>query len=528
MITLDSISKKFGARTLFEDVTISFSEGNRYALTGPNGCGKSTLLKIIMGLDESTSGKAYKPKKVGFLKQNIEAFKDFKIIDTVIFGNDKLYKAIHERDQLYEKEMTDDIGMRLAEIEEIIADEDGYSAESEAGDLLIGMGIAIEFHEKPLKEIPLDKQFRALLCQALFGKPEALLLDEPTNHLDLESITWLENFLANYSGTLIVISHDRYFLNSVATVIADIDYETIILYPGNYDDMVLTKTKIRDRTERDTKNKEKKIEKLNEFISKFRSGTRASQVQSRVKEIHKLQPQELRKSNIQRPYIRFVPPEVTPGKLVFKIEKISKAYDENLVIENFSFDIMRGDKIAVIGNNGQGKTTLLKMIAEVLTPDKGSCQTGHNVSTGYFPQNHLDIIDKNSNITLIDWLKSKKDNVLEQEIRGVLGKLLFAGDDAFKQVKALSGGETARLILASLILTEPNTLVFDEPNNHLDLEAVSALAWGLDEFKGTAIFSSHDRDLISSVATKILAFEDGKIHYFLGSYDEYLAKKSYV
>nr|NGX32785.1 putative ABC transporter ATP-binding protein YbiT [Candidatus Anoxychlamydiales bacterium] len=434
----------------------------------------------------------------------------------------------HERDQLYEKEMTDDIGMRLAEIEEIIADEDGYSAESEAGDLLIGMGIDIEFHEKPLKEIPLDKQFRALLCQALFGKPEALLLDEPTNHLDLESITWLENFLAKYSGTLIVISHDRYFLNSVATVIADIDYETIILYPGNYDDMVLTKTKIRDRTERDTKNKEKKIEKLNEFISKFRSGTRASQVQSRVKEIHKLQPQELRKSNIQRPYIRFVPPEITPGKLVFKIEKISKAYDENQVIENFSFDVMRGDKIAIIGNNGQGKTTLLKMIADVLTPDKGSCQIGHNVSTGYFPQNHLDVIDKNSNITLIDWLKSKKDNALEQEIRGVLGKLLFAGDDAFKQVKALSGGETARLILASLILTEPNTLVFDEPNNHLDLEAVSALAWGLDEFKGTAIFSSHDRDLISSVATKILAFEDGEIHYFLGTYDEYLAKKSYV
>ncbi|HEU64031.1 MAG TPA: ABC-F family ATP-binding cassette domain-containing protein, partial [Chlamydiae bacterium] len=350
----------------------------------------------------------------------------------------------------------------------------------------------------------------------------------PTNHLDLESITWLENFLAKYSGTLIVISHDRYFLNSVATVISDIDYETIIQYPGNYDDMVLTKTKIRDRTEKETKNKEKKIEKLNEFITKFRSGTRASQVQSRVKEIHKLQPQELRKSNIQRPYIRFVPPEKNPGKLVFKIEKVSKSYDENHVIKNFSFDVMRGDKIAVIGNNGQGKTTLLKMIADVLSPDSGSCQIGHNVSTGYFPQNHLDILDKSSNMTLIDWLKSQKDNALEQEIRGVLGKLLFSGDDAFKQVKALSGGEAARLILASLILTEPNTLVFDEPNNHLDLEAVSALGWGLDEFKGTAIFSSHDRDLISNVANKILAFEDGKIHYFLGSYDEYLAKKSYV
>ncbi|NGX34288.1 MAG: putative ABC transporter ATP-binding protein YbiT [Candidatus Anoxychlamydiales bacterium] len=528
MITLDDLSKKFGARTLFEDVTISFTEGNRYALTGPNGCGKSTLLKIIMGLEEATSGKAYRPKKVGFLKQNIEDFKDVKVIDTVIFGNDKLYKVLHERDLLYEKEMTDAIGMRLAEIEETIAEEDGYSAEAEAGELLIGMGIDLEFHEKVLSEIPLDRQFRVLLCQALFGKPQALLLDEPTNHLDLDSITWLENFLAKYSGTLIVISHDRYFLNSVATTIADIDYEAIIQYPGNYDDMVLTKTKIKDRTEKEAKNKEKKIEKLNEFISKFRSGTRASQVQSRVKEIQKLQPQDLKKTNIQRPYIRFVPPLIIPGKLIFKIEKISKSYDENQVIENFTFDVMRGDKIAVIGNNGLGKTTLLKMITNVLKPDSGSCQTGHNVSVGYFPQNHLDILDKSSNTTLIDWLKSKKDNALEQEIRGVLGKLLFAGDDAFKELKALSGGEAARLIVASLMLTEPNTLVLDEPNNHLDLEAVSALAWGIDEFKGTVIFSSHDRDLISKVATKLLVFEDGKINYFLGSYDEYLAKKSYV
>ena len=497
MITLDSITKKFGTRVLFEDVTISFNEGARYALTGPNGSGKSTLLKIIMGLEASTSGKSYRPKKVGFLKQNIEAFKDFKVIDTVIYGNSKLFKAFQKRDELYEKEMTDEIGMKLAEIEETIAEEDGYSAEAEAAELLSGMGISKEFHDKKMNEIPLDRQFRSLLCQALFGKPEALLLDEPTNHLDLESITWLEDFLMKYTGTLVVISHDRYFLNSVATDIADIDYDTIILYPGNYDDMILTKTTLRDRAEKETKNKEKKIEKLNEFISKFGAGTRASQVKSRKKEVNRLQPQELKKSNIQRPYIRFVPTQIIPGKLIFKIENISKSYESNEVIKNYSFDIMRGDKIAVIGNNGLGKTTLLKMVANIIKPDSGEVQIGHNVSVGYFPQNHQDIIDKNSTMSLIDWLKSKKENALEQEIRGVLGKLLFSGEDAFKEIKALSGGETARLILAYLMLQEPNALVLDEPNNHLDLEAVSALAWGIEEFKGTAIFASHDRDLIS-------------------------------
>jgi ATPase subunit of ABC transporter with duplicated ATPase domains len=528
MITLESITKKFGARLLFEDVTISFNDGCRYGLTGPNGSGKSTLLKIIMGMEESTNGKVHRPKKIGFLKQNIEDFKDFPVIDAVIYGNQRLYKVLSERDKLYEQEITDKIGIRLAEIEEIIAEENGYIAESEAQELLVGMGIDIEFHKNKMKEIPIDRQFRVLLCQALFGKPSALLLDEPTNHLDLESITWLEDFLNKYTGTLIVISHDRYFLNSITTDIADIDYDTIIMYPGNYDDMIVTKTQLRERAEKEAKNKEKKIAQLNEFIQKFRAGTRASQVKSRMKEIEKIQPQALKKSNIQRPYIRFVPSDIIPGKLIFKIENISKSYDDNNVIKDFTFDIMRGDKIAVIGNNGLGKTTLLKMLCNILKPDKGEIQIGHNVHFGYFPQNHQDILEKASNITLFDWLKSKKEKALDQEIRGVLGKLLFSGDDVFKELKALSGGETARLILASLMLTNPNTLVLDEPNNHLDLEAVSALAWGLEEFKGTAIFSSHDRDLISKVATKIIAFEEDKIVHFIGSLDEYLEKKSYV
>lgn len=525
MISLDSITKKIGARTLFEDVTISFNDGCRYGLSGPNGSGKSTLLKIIMGMEEATSGKVTKPKKIGFLKQNIEDFSDFTVLDTVIYGNNRLYKALNQRDKLYEKEITDEIGIKLAELEEIIADEEGYTAEAEAEELLVGMGIPMQLHKNKMKEIPIDRQFRTLLCQALFGKPQALLLDEPTNHLDLESITWLEEFLIKYTGTLIVISHDRYFLNSVTTDIADIDYETIIMYPGNYDDMVITKTQLRESAEKEAKNKEKKIAQLNEFIQKFRAGTRASQVKSRMREVEKLQPQELKKSNIQRPYIRFVPTPIIPGKIIFKINNISKSYNDKPVIKDFTFDIMRGDKIAVIGNNGLGKTTLLKMIAGILKPDKGEVIIGHNVQLGYFPQNHQDILEKNSKTTLLDWLKTKKAGVLEQEIRGVLGKLLFSGDDVFKEIKALSGGETARLILASLMLTEPNTLVLDEPNNHLDLESVSALAWGLNEFKGTAIFSSHDRDLISKVATKIIAFEENKIVTFMGPLEEYLEKK---
>jgi ATPase subunit of ABC transporter with duplicated ATPase domains len=525
MITLQEISKKFGSRTLFENVNITFNSNFRYALTGPNGCGKSTLFKIIMKTEEPTEGIVSRPKKIGYLKQNIKDFKDFTLINGVIFGNARLYKALDERDALYEMEMTDEIGMRLAEIEEIIAEEDGYIAESEAEDLLSGMGIERDLHNLTMKEIPTDSQFKVMLCQALFGKPEALLLDEPTNHLDLESITWLEEFLKKYSGTVIVVSHDRYFLNTIATHIADIDYNTIILYPGNYDDMVLAKTQIRERLDHESKSKEKKIEKLNEFISKFGAGTRASQVQSRKKEVEKLQVQDLKKSNIQRPYIRFIPNELAPGKLIFKIDKISKSYDDKQVIKDFTFEVLRGDKIAVIGNNGMGKTTLLKMISNVIKPDSGDVSLGHNVILGYFPQEHSDLILKNSDLNVFDYLKSKKPSAYDQDIRGVLGKLLFSGDDAFKQVKSLSGGESARLIIASLMLTNPNTIVLDEPNNHLDLEAVSALAWGLEEFKGTCIFASHDRDLVSKVANKIIAFEKDKIHLFHGSLDEYLEKK---
>lgn len=525
MITLSKVSKSFGSRILFDDVTITFNAGNRYGLTGPNGAGKTTLLKIIMGLEEPTSGTVTLPDRVGILRQNIEAYKDERVLDVIIMGNQRLWNAFKERDSLYELEMSDDVGMRLGEIEGIIAEEDGYSAESNAEVLLSGMGIPHEYFEQKMHEIPIDMQFRVLLAQSLFGDPQALLLDEPTNHLDLESIGWLEKFLHNYKGTLIVISHDRHFLNSVTTHIADIDYETIIIYPGNYDDMVVAKTSVRDRAESDAKSKEKKISQLREFVARFGAGTRASQVQSRLREIERLQPQDLKKSNIQRPYIRFIPHDKAPGKILLKVDHISKSYDDLSVIKSFSTEISRGDKIGVIGNNGRGKTTLLKMLALVMSPDKGKVELGHQVLISYFPQNHTEIVDKTSSQAAFDWLKERKPGIYDQDIRSVMGKMLFGGNDAFKPVATLSGGETARLILAGMLLSDHNFLILDEPNNHLDLEAVSALGWGLAEYKGSVIVASHDRDLISTVATKIIAFEADGIHIFDGNLDEYLASK---
>lgn len=525
MITLNKISKSFGSRILFDDVIATFNAGNRYGLTGPNGAGKSTLLKIIMGLEPPTSGTVTLPSRVGILRQNIEDYHAFKVLDVVVMGNARLWKALQERESLYDVEMTDDVGMRLGELEGIVAEEDGYSAESNAEMLLSGMGIPTEFFELPMHAIPTDMQFRVLLCQALFGDPQALLLDEPTNHLDLESINWLENFLFDYKGTLIVISHNRHFLNSVTTHIADIDYETIIIYPGNYDSMVEAKTAVRERAEQDAKSKEKKISQLKEFVARFGAGTRASQVQSRVRQIDRLQPLDMKKSNIQRPYIRFPTPEKQPGKIVLKADSISKSYENKPVIKNFSMEFHRGDRIGVIGSNGRGKTTLLKLLAGVLAPDSGIVELGHQAIISYFPQNHTDLVDKKCTQTSFEWLKERRPAIYDQDVRGVMGKLLFGGDDAFKPVATLSGGETARLILAGMMLADHNVIILDEPDNHLDLEAVSALSWGLCDYKGTVIVASHDRDLIDTVATKIIAFEEHGICLHDGNLEEYLLKK---
>jgi len=524
-LVLDGISKSFGSRILFDNVNISFNEGNRYGLTGPNGAGKSTFMRILEGEEEANSGTLSLPERLGILRQNIEDFVNFRTVDVVIMGNKRLWKALVKREELYEQEMTNEVGMLLGELEGIVAEEDGYTAESEAETLLQGMGIPPQYFGKMMREIPTDMQFRALLCQALFGKPQALLLDEPTNHLDLESIRWLEGFLKEYKGVLIVTSHDRHFLNSVTTHIADIDYETIILYPGNYDSMVEAKSSVRVREETDQKNRDKKIAQLQEFIQKFSAGTRASQVKSRMREVEKLKPQDAKSTNIQRPYVRFTPPEIQSGKIPLKVEHAAKAYGSNSVIKDFGFEVERGDKIGVIGNNGRGKSTLLKMLAGVLEPDSGKVEQGHQVMINYFPQNHAEIMEKEKNITAYDWLMKKKKGAYDKDIRSVLGKMLFSGDEAFKLIENLSGGETARLIIASMMLSNYNMVIMDEPNNHLDLEAVSALGWALNEYKGTAIVASHDRAMIDEFATKIIAFEEDGPVFYQGGLEEYLKHK---
>lgn len=524
-ITLNEISKTVDAKLLFDKVSVAFNPGCRYGLTGPNGCGKSTLLKIIMGVVEPTSGSISLPAKTGFLRQNIAEFGERKVIDVIIMGNSRLFSVLEERDRLYLDEITDAVGIRLAEIEEIIGEEDGYAAEANAEELLIGAGIDKKYHDKLMKTIPTDLQFRVLLCQALFGEPQALLLDEPTNHLDLESIAWLENLLHKYPGTLIVVSHDRHFLNAVTTHTADIDFDTIILYPGNYDEMVVTKSSIRERGEAEAKSKEKKIAQLKEFVARFGAGTRASQVQSRLREIDRLQPQELKKSNIQRPYIRFQTPQTPSGKIVCRLENVSKSYGEHKVISNFSLEIHREDKIAVIGNNGRGKTTLIKLITGALAPDSGSVTLGHQVQKSYFPQHHEDLIQKTETHTVFEWLRERRTGLYDQDVRSVLGKMLFSGDDAFKKVATLSGGETARLILGAMMLETHNFVIMDEPNGHLDLEAVSALGWSLEEYKGTAIVVAHDRGLVDYFATKIVAFEEDKIKVFDGTLEDYLLSR---
>src|ERR1700761_5669310 len=396
MISVSNVSMRYGAKVLFEDVTINFIPGRRYGLTGPNGSGKSTFMKVLAGDLDPQKGTVVRPRKISVLRQDQYAFDAYRVIDTVIMGNKGLWAALEEREHIYAKhDMSDADGMRLGELEGIVGEEDGYTAESDAAILLQGLDIPDEFHERKMSELQGGQKVRVLLAQALFGKPQALLLDEPTNYLDLDSIHWLQDFLMEFEGTLITISHDRHFLNSVCTHIADIDYETIIPYTGGYDDMVMAKTQIRSRLESQNEQREKKIAQLNEFIARFSAGTRASQVTSRKKEVERLQTTELARSNIQRPYIRF--DQLRPsGKHVLEFEKVSKAYGEQQVIKDFGAAVMRGEKICLMGRNGQGKTTMLKsLLANIpdqaekgFSIDAGTVKWGHEVQIGYFPQDH--------------------------------------------------------------------------------------------------------------------------------------------
>jgi len=539
MLSVSNVSMRYGAKILFDEVSTAFGPGKRYGLTGPNGAGKSTFMKLLSGELEPQKGTVVRPKKVGVLSQDQFAFDAFSVSDTVIMGNKRLWAAMQERDAIYEKpEMTDEDGMKLGELEGIVGEEDGYTAESDAAILLQGLDIPDELHSRKMSELQGGQKVRVLLAQALFGHPQALLLDEPTNNLDLDSIHWLQGFLNAYDGIVITISHDRHFLNSICTHIADIDYETIITYTGTYDDMVIAKTQVRSQIEAQNEQREKKISQLNEFIARFAAGTRSSQVQSRRKEVERLQVTELAKSNIARPFIKFEQKRPS-GKHILEVEHLAKAYDEKQVIRDFTASITRGEKIALMGRNGAGKTTLVNALLanSPTTPetelrktsgydgafvDSGKVLWGHEASIGYFAQDHRGLIEDGS--TAIEWLHQWDPGAVTEELRGILGQMLFQREEATKSTNVLSGGEAARLLFCKLMLQKPNVLVLDEPTNHLDLESINALNIALQRYQGTVFLVTHDHDLIDEVATRIWHFEsDHKITDFKGTYEEYQA-----
>jgi ATPase subunit of ABC transporter with duplicated ATPase domains len=518
---------RYGAKVLFEEVSTTFTSGRRYGLTGPNGSGKTTFMKILSADLDPQKGNVVRPRKLSVLRQDQFAFDAYRVIDTVIMGNRGLWTALDEREHIFSKpDLTDDDGMRLAELESIVGEEDGYTAEADAAVLLQGLDIPDELHERKMSELQGGQKVRVLLAQALFGKPQALLLDEPTNYLDLDSIHWLQDFLTRFEGTLITISHDRHFLNSVCTHIADIDYQTIITYTGGYDDMVLAKTQIRSRLESENAQRDKKIAQLNEFIARFSAGTRSSQVTSRKKEVERLQTTELARSNIARPYIRFDQNRPS-GKYVLEIEGLRKTYGDLTVVDGFSAGIMRGEKIGLMGRNAQGKTTMLKSLLanqrdyaeKGFVLDAGRAKWGHEVQIGYFPQDNTGVIEPGT--TVLDWLRQFDAKATTEDIRGILGQMLFRGEEGLKPTEALSGGEAARLLFCKLMLQKPNLLILDEPTNHLDLEAINALNIALQRYEGTVLLVTHDHDLIDEVATRIWHFEHGAVEDFKGPYEEY-------
>ncbi|HUX67803.1 MAG TPA: ATP-binding cassette domain-containing protein [Terriglobales bacterium] len=539
MISVSQLTMRFGAKVLFEDVSTSFPPGRRYGLTGPNGAGKTTFMRLLAGESEPTKGSVTRPRKLSVLRQDQFAFDQHRVLDTVIMGNHRLWEALEAREAIYAKpEMTDEDGMRLGELEGIVGEEDGYAAESEAAVLLQGLDIPDALHLRRMGELQGGQKVRVLLAQALFGRPQALLLDEPTNHLDLDSIHWLEGFLNHFDGSVVVISHDRHFLNNVCTHIADIDYQTIITYTGGYDDMVLAKTQIRSRIESENAQREKKIAQLNDFIARFSAGTRSSQVQSRRKEVERLQVADLARSNIARPFIKFEMKRPS-GKHVLELEGVAKAYDGPAVLRGFSAKLMRGEKVAILGRNGSGKTTLLHAllggspatgVADGLLRqvsgyagkfrDAGTVVWGHEAQVGYFAQDHRALITPG--LSVVEWLAQWDPAASQEELRGLLGQMLFQREEATKQTAVLSGGEAARLLFCMLMLQKPNVLVLDEPTNHLDLETISALNLALQRYAGTVLLVSHDEDLVEACATRIWHCDGtGRVEDFQGGYAEF-------
>jgi len=556
VIVLDKVTKRFGPKILFENVSMQFDPGKRYGLTGANGAGKSTLLKMLEGNEDTDTGAITIPGnlRLGVLRQNHYEYEEQRILDTVIMGNKALWDAMQEKERLLQGEVTDEIGVRLGELEGTIGEENGYMAESEAAELLVGLGIPADKHESKMSSLAGGYKLRVLIAQVLFGKPDVLLLDEPTNHLDLESIRWLEHFLTQeFKGTLVVVSHDRHFLNSVATHIADVDYQTITVYAGNYSDFVDAKYENNQRAAAQAATAKKKVAELQEFVQRFGShASKSKQAQSRVKQIDKLK-EEIdakgpKRSSLVRPFVRFEFDKPS-GRDVVRMENVSKTFvDEHgkevVVYKNASLNVNRGDKIAVTGPNGVGKTTLLKLLLggfagldadtknDALTPDSGEVRWGHEVSVGYFAQDTHEALNRTaSGANAFQWLYQWDKLRPQEEVRAVLGRLLFSGEAGLKQAATMSGGECARLLLAKLVLLKHNVLILDEPTNHLDIESIEGILEGLKMFKGTIVFVSHDRHLVSELATRIVELRprgDGQgaeIHDFGGSYEEFLERE---
>ena len=524
MISTANLSIQFGAKPLFENVSVTFDNSNRYGLIGANGSGKSTLMKILAGELEPTAGNVSTDPnvRVGQLRQNQFAYEDYRVLDTVIMGHVKMWAVMQERDQLYSMpEMGDEDGMRVADLEVEFAEMDGYSAESRAGELLEGIGIPTEQHEGPMSAVAPGWKLRVLLAQALFSDPDVLLLDEPTNNLDINTIRWLEEFLSQSKSTMVIISHDRHFLNNVCTHMADLDYGKLYVFPGNYDEYMTAAIQARERMQSDNAKKKVKMADLQAFVSRFSANaSKARQATSRARQLEKIQLVDIKPSSRVSPFLRFEQ-EKPLRRTAVEATNFSKGFDEGPLFENLNLTIEAGSRVAILGPNGIGKTTLARCLLEELNVDSGEVKWAENAEIGYFAQDHAAEFDKD--MTLFEWITQwQPPGSDEQLLRGTLGRMLFSRDDGEKSLKVVSGGEQGRLLFGKLILQKPNVMIMDEPTNHLDMESIEALNLALENYPGTLIFISHDRDFVSSLATRIIEITpDGLIDY-TGTYDEYL------
>ncbi|NHB91495.1 ABC-F family ATPase [Photorhabdus cinerea] len=530
MLSTNNITMQFGSKPLFENISVKFGNGNRYGLIGANGSGKSTFMKILGGDLAPTAGNVSMDpnERIGKLRQDQFAFEEFTVLDTVIMGHTELWQVKQERDRIYAMaEMSEEDGYRVADLEVAYGEMDGYSAEARAGELLLGVGIPVEQHYGLMSEVAPGWKLRVLLAQALFSNPDVLLLDEPTNNLDIDTIRWLEQVLNDRDSTMIIISHDRHFLNTVCTHMADLDYGELRLFPGNYDEYMVAATQARERLMADNAKKKAQIAELQSFVSRFSANaSKSKQATSRARQIDKIQLEEVKASSRQNPYIRF-----EQDKKLFRnaleLESLTKGYDNGPLFKNLSLLLEVGEKMAVIGANGIGKTTFLKSLVGETELNSGTVKWSENSSIGYYAQDHA--CDFDCDLTVFDWMGQwKKEGDDEQSVRSVLGRLLFGQDDIKKKVKVLSGGEKGRMLFGKLMMQQPNILVMDEPTNHLDMESIESLNLALELYKGTLIFVSHDREFVSSLASRILEIKSDKVVDFKGTYDEYLSSQGII